>query len=258
MLLNFKNTQIYYTDKGQGSPLVLLHGLLECSAMWNALINDLHPSYRIITIDLLGHGKSACLHEEQTIEDMAEAVKAVLDHLNIFKAHVVGHSMGGYVALALAEIVPELFTSFVLLNSTFKSDTEERKAQRLQTITLAQLAYHKLVRAAFKNLFAINSKHLNSAVYKEQLALALKTPQKGFIAAQYAMMKRPDRFEVLKQLSCKKAIITGRKDPLIDSASLLEHIKGTEIAGLEFNAGHMAHIENEKELSYFINHFIDF
>ena len=102
----YKNTKISYSDIGKGTTIVLLHGFLENKNMWQKFVTDLSPKYRVITIDLLGHGESECLGYVHSMEDNADVVHAVLSELRIRKAIFVGHSMGGYVALAFAELYP--------------------------------------------------------------------------------------------------------------------------------------------------------
>src|SRR6056297_1191352 len=109
MFLDYKNGKIHYTVAGNGPALVLLHGFLETIDMWKNFVPEFSRSHQVICIDLLGHGQTDSIGYVHTMEDMADAVLAVLIHLKIEKAHVVGHSMGGYVALALAEKAPQLF-----------------------------------------------------------------------------------------------------------------------------------------------------
>ena len=113
-----KNTKISYSDIGKGTALVLLHGFLENSTMWDFYIEAFAKKHRVITIDLLGHGQTECLGYIHTMEDMADAVHAVLHELHIKKAFFTGHSMGGYVALAFAELYADIVKGIVLLNST--------------------------------------------------------------------------------------------------------------------------------------------
>ncbi len=81
MILQHKGIDIFYTDEGKGSSIVLLHGFLENTSMWNAFIPKLTKKNRVICIDLLGHGKTGCTGYIHTMEQMAEAVQAVLQHL---------------------------------------------------------------------------------------------------------------------------------------------------------------------------------
>lgn len=191
------------------------------------------------------------------MEDMAEAVSAILLHLNISNFSAIGHSMGGYVALALVEKHPEWFTSLCLMNSTFEADTPERKAIRKRAIAMAKTNYQNLVRLSFSNLFAPESKIRFKDNYNNALAIALKTPVQGYIAAQEGMLLRPNRLTTFKNLEAKKAIIIGKKDSLIDGNRLKKLVENTDINVTEFSEGHMSHIENSVNLLTFITHFIE-
>jgi pimeloyl-ACP methyl ester carboxylesterase len=117
--MNFlhKNTKVHYTSSGKGSVVVLLHGFLENSSMWNEITEVLSKKYRVICIDLLGHGKTESHGYIHTMEDQATMVKAVLNHLRLRKYVLVGHSMGGYVALGFANLYPNNTKGLCLLNS---------------------------------------------------------------------------------------------------------------------------------------------
>jgi pimeloyl-ACP methyl ester carboxylesterase len=257
MILKFKNTDLYYTKSGEGPTVVLLHGFLETTQMWKALIPELSKQHQVFAIDLLGHGQTGCIGYVHSMEDMAEAVFAVLNHHNINKAIVIGHSMGGYVALAMAEQQPELFKGLCLMNSTFEADDKERKRIRTRANKMAKTSYESLIRLSFANLFAPESREIFKKEYEAALELALTTPVQGYIAAQEGMKLRPNRFEILKHLKTKKLIIIGEKDSIIDGGKLINTIKDTTIAYIKFSEGHMSHIENKYELSYTIKHFIE-
>lgn len=257
MVIEYKKGNIYYTIEGQGPTIVLLHGFLENVAMWTNLVSDFSDKYEVICIDLLGHGKTDCLGYVHTMEDMAEAVFAVLSQHNIEKAHVIGHSMGGYVALAMAEKKPHLFSGLCLMNSTFEADNKDRKLIRTRANKMAQTNFETLVRMSFTNLFAEESRDKFKTEFNEALQLALKTSLQGYIAAQEGMKKRKDRLEVFKNINGNKLIIIGKKDSVINSESILSNIRNTSINFVEFSEGHMSHIENKSELSYFLKQFVE-
>lgn len=125
--LAYKNININYTDTGKGTAIVLLHGFLENQTMWNSFLPELTKKYRVITVDQLGHGETGCLGYIHTMEDMADAVHAVLQELRIRKVILVGHSMGGYVSLAFAELYPDMVKGIVLQNSSSRRITTRRK-----------------------------------------------------------------------------------------------------------------------------------
>ena len=107
MNLLHKNTNVHFTSTGKGNAVVLIHGFLENSAMWNEIAKVLSKRNRVICIDLLGHGQTGNLGYINSMEDQANMVKAVLNHLRLRKYILIGHSMGGYVALAFAKLFPE-------------------------------------------------------------------------------------------------------------------------------------------------------
>jgi len=251
----YKNTQISYSDTGKGTAVVLLHGFLENQTMWNAFIPELSKKNRIITIDLLGHGKTECLGYIHTMEDMADAVHAVLNELKIRKAIFVGHSMGGYVALAFAELYPEVTKGLVLLNSTAFSDDHERKINRNRSIKIAHKEYANLVQLSIANLFSIDNRERLSAEIEKVKSEALKTPLQGYIAAQEGMKIRKNKEHLLHLTDYPKLIILGKKDGVLNYEDNIKQVKGTDVQVVSLPDGHMSHIENQEELLVVLTSF---
>jgi pimeloyl-ACP methyl ester carboxylesterase len=254
--ITFKNAKISFSDVGKGATVVLIHGFLENSTMWDKIVPEISKRNRIITIDLLGHGKTDCLGYVHTMELLAETIEAVLKSLRIRKCILVGHSLGGYVALAFAEKHPKKLKGLCLMNSTSYEDDDDRKVLRLRANKMIQTNFTNMVRMSFSNLFGPESKKK----YKKELELslneALKTPIQGYIAAQEGMRIRTDRNHVLIQNNFKKLIIIGKKDPVLDYNSLLEEAKKTASETVIFPNGHMSHIENRAELVLTLRAFI--
>ena len=138
--------------KGKGAAVVLLHGFLENATMWNSVADSLSKNNRVVCIDLLGHGQTACLGYVHTMESMAEAVAAVLTHLKIRKSVFIGHSLGGYVSLAFAEKNPDNVKGLCLMNSTTRADNANRVELRNRAIEAVKTDYKSLVRLSVLNL----------------------------------------------------------------------------------------------------------
>ena len=257
MNLQYKGINIFYTDNGQGNPVVLLHGFLENSTMWNSFIPELSKKNRIICIDLLGHGNTECLGYIHTMELMAEAVKHILNYLNIKNSIFIGHSMGGYVALAFAENYPEDINSLCLMNSTPNADSNERKKNRDRAIIAVKNNYKAFVRIAVVNLFRPKNRRIFSEKINFIKEEALKTPIQGIIAALEGMKIRQDRTQFFKKAPFKKLMIISKKDPVLDFQSLINQTQNTSINVVVFPDGHMSHVENEKQFLLNIMHFID-
>ena len=227
--LNFKNTKVSFTDEGKGTAVVLLHGFLENKTMWNTFIPELIQKYRVITIDLLGHGETDCLGYVHSMEDQADMVHAVLHELKVRKAVLVGHSMGGYVALAFAELYPDNVKGIVLQNSTSRADSDERKTNRDRAIKAVKQNYTNFVRLSIANLFnEENRDKLESEIEKVKLE-ALKTPLQGIVAALEGMKIRKDREVLLHFAPYPIQLILGKKDSVLSYDENVDQIEGTKV-----------------------------
>jgi len=152
--LAYKNIQIHYTSHGSGSVVVLLHGFLESSTMWKAIIPILAKKNRVISVDLLGHGLSENLSYVHTMEAQAKMVKAVLDKLHLRRYTLIGHSMGGYVTFAFASVFPYNIKQLVLMNSTALPDSKERLINRDRAIKMIKQNKETFIKMAIPNLFS--------------------------------------------------------------------------------------------------------
>lgn len=247
--IQFKNTSISYTDSGKGTAIVLLHGFLENQTMWNAFVPEFSKKHRVITIDLLGHGNTECMGYVHSMEDNADVVHAVLAELRIRKAIFVGHSMGGYVALAFAEMYPDYIKGLVLLNSTSRADSKERKANRDRAIKAVKQSFTNFISLSIANLFSEENRERLKDAIESVKKEALKTPLQGIVASLEGMKIRMDREVLLHLTPYPKMLILGKKDPVLNYEENLEQIEETAIQLVTFPDGHMSHIENETELT---------
>jgi pimeloyl-ACP methyl ester carboxylesterase len=257
MILEYKGSPIFYSDEGKGTAIVLLHGFLENSSIWHNLTPKLSKKHRVICIDLLGHGRSGCLGYIHSMELMADIVAAVLKHLKIRRSTLIGHSMGGYVALAFAEKYPDNVKGLCLVNSTARSDSLEKQKHRDRAIQAIKDNHKTFIRLAISNLFRPKNRKLFADAIKSLKKEALKTPVQGIIAALEGMKIRADREALLHFGPYKKLMIIGRRDPVLDYDALKNQTKDSNTKVVEFPDGHMSFIENESEFSKEIMHFIE-
>jgi len=257
MKLKYKNINIHYTDQGKGTAVVLLHGFLENSTMWNPFISKLTKRNRIITIDLLGHGKTECLGYIHSMEEMAEVVKAVLSKLRLRRIVLIGHSMGGYVALAFTEKYSKNIKGLCLMNSTAIADSKEKKINRDRGIIAVKQNHKSFIRISISNLF----RPKNRIIFKEEIEKvkeeALKIPVQGIVAALEGMKARKNRTQILKSKLFNKMMIIGTHEPVLDQESLKMQTKDTDVKIVQFPDGHMSHIENKEVFLREIVHFIE-
>lgn len=251
----YKNTKISYSDSGKGTAIVLLHGFLENSSMWDYFIPEFSKKYRVISIDLLGHGNTEPMGYIHSMEDNADVVHAVLSELKIRKAVFVGHSMGGYVALAFAELYADNVKGIVLLNSTSRADSDERKANRDRAIKAVKQNYTNFVRLSIANLFSEQNREKLEAEIESVKLEALKTPLQGIVASLEGMKIRKDREVVLHFAPYPILLVLGKKDPVLNYEESIEQIENTSVKLISFPDGHMSPIENKeqlkKELAFF-------
>lgn len=255
-LVTYKNTTVNYSDTGKGTAVVLLHGFLENNTMWDAFVPELSKRNRVLAIDLLGHGKTGAIGYVQTMEDNADLVFTVLSELHIRKAVLVGHSMGGYVALAFAELYPDYVKGIALVNSTSRADSEERKTNRDRAIKAVKQDYTSFVRLSVGNLFSEKNRERLASEIETVKQEALKTPLQGIVASLEGMKVRKDREVLLHFAPYPILLVLGKADPVLNYEENLEQIENTSVRLVTFEDGHMSSIENQdgllKELQAFL------
>jgi pimeloyl-ACP methyl ester carboxylesterase len=255
-LVNYKNTIIHYTDRGKGTAVVLLHGFLENCSMWEETADLLCKRNRVICVDLLGHGKTENSGYVHSMDEMAAGVAAVLNSLRIRKAIFVGHSMGGYVALAFAEKHPDHVKGLCLMNSTSRADTEEKKASRSKAIQLVKKNHLSFIRTSIPLLFRSKNRKLFRSEINEVKHQALQTSKQGVIAALEGMKIRQDREVLLHFGPYPKMLIFGKKDPILNFEDLTDQARGTQTTVKVFSGGHMSHLENKSDCIEAIKNFV--
>ena len=251
-----KNTQVHFTTKGHGNAIVLLHGFLENSTMWTAISKILSKKYRIVCIDLLGHGKTENHGYIHTMKDQAEMVKAVLKHLRLRKYILVGHSMGGYVALAFAKLFPINIKGVCLMNSTALPDSEEKKTNRDRAITAVKQHHKTFVRIAIPMLFSEENRTVFHSEINQITNEALEITPQGITASLEGMKIRENLTSMYKNSNYPIQMVIGKQDPALDYSALINQTKNTKVQVTEFPDGHMSHIENKEALIVTLKEFI--
>ena len=246
--LLYKNANIHYIDQGKGPVLVFIHGFLEDLSMWKNIVKNLQISHRVICIDLLGHGGTDNIGYIHTMEDQAQMLNYLLEKLKVPKCVLIGHSMGGYVALAFAELFPEMVQGICLMNSTALADTEEKKHNRDRGIKAVKHNHKIFIRLAIPNLFSEENRSVFTTEINDITETALKMSVQGIVAALEGMKVRKDLSHLLGKKKFSTLMIIGRKDPALDYQSLIDQVDKNTLDHVVFDDGHMSHIENESEL----------
>jgi len=260
MFFLYKSGKIQYTDLGNGPVIVLLHGYLESSEIWNGFANRLSASFRVINIDLPGHGLSDIFSAEHSMEFMAGAVKALIDNLGIGKVFVAGHSLGGYVALAFLELFPEMLAGYCLFHSHPFADSEAAIRNRKREIWIVGLGKKNLMYPDnVMKMFATSNIEKFSPALERSKQIASEIPAEGIIAVLNGMMNRPSRQALMEEGSVPCLWILGRMDNYINCTDVLSRVKlpsSTEVVILE-NSGHIGFIEEEEFSVEVVSSFID-
>jgi 3-oxoadipate enol-lactonase len=248
------HTELSYDDFGKGTPIVLIHGFCGSRDYWQELVPLLKEEYRLVAVDLRGHGNSPCSEGQFEIEDMAVDIFALMKKLNLDGVYVFGHSLGGYITLALAEQFPDMVKGFSLVHSTAFPDSEEAKAGRLQSVkTIGERGIKEFVDGLVPKLFADQSdSHIETAK-----RIGYKTSIIGATGSLLAMRNRVDRNHVLKNTNVPVLLLAGGKDKIIspEKTFSVKDEKYIKTVILE-DSGHMGMLENARKVAKEIKKFV--
>ncbi len=255
--LIFNNHTVNYNVLGSGPTMVLLHGFLESLSIWDDFANALSKTNKVVAIDLPGFGKTDVFSENHSMELMADAVAAVLQHEKVKQCLITGHSMGGYVALAFAKKYGDMLKGLVLFHSHAAADDEQGKINRDRTIEIVKKNHKDFIAGFIPLLFAENNIDKFTAEINALKAISLKTSAQGVTAALAGMRDREDHRKLLSQLNFPVLFIIGKQDSRISIEKILPQIalpKHSEALILD-NVGHMGFIESRRQTLRTLAHF---
>ena len=248
-------THLNYREEGSGPPVILIHGFPMNQHVWDDLAEKLSESFHVITLDLPGFGKSAPLREGFTLEDVAAAILDFIHEKNYGVAVLVGHSLGGYVALAMTEREPDTFAGLCLFHSTAVADTEEKKQSRTKVLDFVDKQGVQAFTSNFIAQLYADPQHSSITKVKQIAVQSSAEAVKGYTVA---MRDRKDRTDVLKRFSKPILLVAGEKDQVIPSESILQQASlNTKAEAVILPAvAHMGMFESEgpclKKISDFI------
>lgn len=247
--------KLIYRVFGNGYPVVFLHGFLESTSMWNYLELEKAP-FQSILIDLPGHGNSSLndSNESPSIKYMGLEVAKLLEELKIEEYHIVGHSMGGYVALELKELDPKC-RKIVLLNSNFWEDPVEKKKDRVRIAEIVLKAKDLFINEAIPGLFYRHNRKDSATI--ELIKEAKKMDAVSIAYASLAMRNREDKSTFVKENATDFLILHGKHDPIISTDKWQSELTDIPVLfEIVEDAGHMSHIENPTKVLKSIVDFI--
>lgn len=215
--LTVEGRTVHYRDEGRNNKptLVLLHGFLQNLDVWSSYVLSYMHRLRVITVDLPGHGLTDSFCDVHTTDFMARIVKEVLNACGVDRCVMVGHSMGGYVALAFAEQYPYTLRGLGLINSHAMADSDSHRASREEVCRQVQDNRAAYIVGFLPSLFHDSRRAALSKDIKDLQDQCLETTAAAIVAAQRGMAQRPSRIGVLQQLDVPVYFVYGKEDPRI-------------------------------------------
>lgn len=259
--MTIRGATIEYDDQGQGDALVLIHGSPFNRSMWDPQTAILQSSYRVVTFDLRGYGRSTAPVSEKTfLSDFAHDTADLMDTLNIPAAGVMGLSMGGQIALEFYRLYPQRVTALILADTFAQLDTPENKQNRYWTADrLMREGMQGYAQDNLSKMICPQTIATQPAVVQHVMEMMLTTPPAGAAAALRGRAERQDYTEILSQIAAPTLIVVGDQDaftPVSDAKYMHERIPQSELVVIE-QAGHMPNLEQPEAFNQALRGFLE-
>lgn len=243
---------ISYRKFGKGPAIILIHGFPENGSLWHNIWPELLADFTVIVPDLPGTGDSSFTGDDISIEELASSINLILEQEEIHTAIIVGHSMGGYVAMAFAEEFGDKLAGLSMVHSVASADNTEKKETRRKAIELMKKGGKEIfVKQTTPNLFAEIYKKDNPAGIEAQIKRGKLLETRSMIAFYNAMINRPDRMCILENAKYPVQFVLGEEDKVIPLEDALKQaiLAADNFVAVYGHCGHMSMLEKPKELS---------
>lgn len=254
----YNNRQLAYSVAGSGKVVVLLHGFGEDGHIWQQQVETLQNAFKVIVPQLPGSGASQ-LQDDMSMEGLAKSVNAVLQAEEVTACVMIGHSMGGYVTLAFAEMFERVLKGFGLFHSTAFADSEEKKATRQKGIEfIKQNGAYAFLKTSLPNLYSPATKEKAPALLEEQLQAVRYFTDTALINYYQAMMARPDRTHVLKQTGLPVLFVLGKWDAAVPPEDGWKQCYLPQMSYIHMldKSGHMGMIEEAEKSNQLLSDYL--
>jgi pimeloyl-ACP methyl ester carboxylesterase len=255
----FDNQKIHFTDSGKGDVIVLLHGYLESAEIWGSFAEILSGDFRVISVDLPGHGFSEISGTGNSMEYFADMLKALLDYLKVKKIFLTGHSLGGYVALAFLERYSFYLAGYCLFHSQPLADGPEAISKREREIAIVSAGKKDLIyQDNVTKMYANDNLEKYPVALKRSASIASTVSAQGIISVLKGMMARPSRLSVMEKGEVPCLWILGLKDNYIPCEAIQTKVNLPSNAKVVIlpESGHMGFIEEKGKSAELITEFV--
>jgi pimeloyl-ACP methyl ester carboxylesterase len=257
--IKYKTKNIFYRKYGSGKPVMFVHGFGEDGTIWTNQIAALQNHYLLLIPDLPGSGKSEMLTENNiSIADYAAVLQAILAQEKITQCCMLGHSMGGYIALAFAEKYPNLLNSLGLLHSSAYADTELKITTRKKAIEFIQTnGSQAFLKTSTPNLFWDKEKNKDAL---ENLVVAGNNFTPNALVQYYnAMISRKDTTAVLKTFTQPILFIIGQYDEAVPFTDSMQQTYAPSYAYIHIlrSSAHMGMLEEADKSNNALKKFLN-
>jgi pimeloyl-ACP methyl ester carboxylesterase len=254
----YQGKKIFYRSIGIGKPVMLVHGFGEDGNVWDKQVEFLKDRYWLLVPDIPGSGRSEMIND-MSMEGMAEVLHSIVHEENIEKCTVIGHSMGGYITLALVDHYWNHVNAFGLFHSTAFPDNEEKKQIRQKGIEfIKQHGAFEFLKTTTPNLFSPNSRSQIPNSIDTFISTLANLTADSLISYYVAMMKRPDRTSVLKNTKNPVLFIAGEHDNAVPLNDVLKQCYLPEKSYIHIlkNSGHMGMMEETEKANRMLEQFL--
>ncbi len=237
---------LFSRQRGNGEVMIFIHGFPFHQGIWDNFAEKFIDANTVVTIDLPGFGKSPILPDGFTIDDVAENVLQFMDAHKLSNAILVGHSLGGYVSLAMIDKKPELFQKLIMFHSTAYADSDERKESRNKVVEFVKKNGALAFTTSFIGPLFSDPQHEDIELVKQ---IAATTDAETIIGYTKAMRDRPERIKTLKNFKKPTLFLAGDKDPGIPATSVVEQSRHCQKGKIHIlkNVAHMGMFEKSVE-----------
>ncbi|MFO7625055.1 MAG: alpha/beta hydrolase [Anaerolineales bacterium] len=260
MRTNLRDYEMEYEDKGNGIPLIFIHGYPLNKTMWEAQLQALSTVARVITPDLRGHGGSEPVQETYTMRSMAKDIKELIENLNIEQPVVLcGLSMGGYICFEFMRNYSNMVKGMILAATRATADSIEVKVNREEAVAIA------LEKGPLAIANMMLPKMLATATYAQKPALVervrnimVNTSTQAIVGDLRGMLNREDSTSLLKEIDIPVLILHGAEDQIIPKSEVDLMKNGIKNVKLQIipAAGHLLNIEQPDLFNKAVRNFI--